>query len=626
MTAAKIQSTHCERTAYVYVRQSTPLQVIENRESTERQYHLRDRAIELGWPPNRVEIIDEDQGRSGSSAEHRAGFQRLVSEVGLGKVGIVLMLEASRLARNNSDWHRLIEICGLSATLIADESAVYNPREPNDRLLLGVKGTLSEAELFTLRTRLYEGRWNKARKGLLQYPLPVGYVRAPDGTWDLDPDQQVRERLAYLFEAFRRLGVARQVVRELKHHGLDLPTRIVSKGTYGTLIWKRLTLSAVVRILENPAYAGAYAYGRWEYRADARSPKTGKVQARRRSRDQWPVLIQEHHPAYVSWEEYMQTQQQLRQNWQRDSSRGVARQGTALLQGIVWCGHCGRKMGVQHQATKEKRSATYICQLGHQQDGEDTICQSMTARPVDAAVVQAFLEAVSPVGVEVAVRVLSHVEQQLQDLRRQWELQLEQARYEARLAQRKYDAVDPDNRLVAAELERRWNAQLTRVAELEQAYAKAEQEASFTLSPEERAAMQTLAQDLSALWQAETTTHADRKQLLRLTIESVQLNGVSRPGWIEIQIRWRSGVVTRLDVKRAQPGEGSLKTPSQAVARIHELAAGLSYTQIAEALNAEGLRTAFGRPFNSQHVGYICRRDGCGHKGTRSLGDTDQST
>ncbi|GHO63549.1 hypothetical protein KSC_024410 [Ktedonobacter sp. SOSP1-52] len=250
----------------------------------------------------------------------------------------------------------------------------------------------------------------------------------------------------------------------------------------------------------------------------------------------------------------------------------------------------------------------------------------MTARPVDAAVMQAFLEAVSPMGVEVAVQVLTHVEQQLEDLRRQWDLQLEQTRYEARLAQRKYDAVDPDNRLVAAELERRWNAQLTRVAELEQAYAKAEQEASFTLTPEERAAMQTLAQDLSAIWQAETTTQAERKQLLRLAIESVQLDGVSRPGRIEVQIRWRSGVVTRLEVKRAQPREGSLKTPEQAVTRIHELAADLSYAQIAEELNAIGWRTAFGRPFNSQHVGYICRRDGYGRRGPHMLKSADQAT
>src|SRR6266567_2887874 len=277
MSMAHITTAHHERLAYVYVRQSTLWQVNEHQESTERQYRLQERALQLGWPPTAIAVIDEDQGRSGSSATARTGFRRLVSEVSLGQVGMVLMLEASRMAR----------------------------------------------------------------KGLLQYPLPVGYVRAPDGTWDLDPDQQVRERLAYLFEAFRRLGVARQVVRELKHHGLDLPTRVVSKGAYGILVWKRPTLSAVVRILENPAYAGAYTYGRWEYRGDARSPKTGKARARLRPRAQWPVLLLEHHPAYVSWEEYMQTQERLRQNWQRDGSRGVARQGAALLQGIVWCGHCG---------------------------------------------------------------------------------------------------------------------------------------------------------------------------------------------------------------------------------------------------------------------------------------------
>jgi hypothetical protein len=355
-----------------------------------------------------------------------------------------------------------------------------------------------------------------------------------------------------------------------------------------------------------------------EYQGEQRSPKTGKARARMRPRDQWPVLLLEHHPAYVSWEEFMQTRDQLRQNWQRDGSRGVAREGTALLQGIVWCGHCGRKMGVQHQATKEKRSPAYLCQLGHQQEGEDTICQSMTAHSVDAAVTQAFLEAVSPLGVEVAVRVLDQAEQQLTAQRRQADLQLEQARYEVRLAQRKYDAVDPDNRLVAGELERRWNAQLTRVAELEQAYAKAEQEARWRLTPEERTATQTLAQDLAAIWHAETTTPAERKQLLRLAIESVQLDGVCRPGWISIQIRWRSGVVTQLEVKRRKRGEWSLKTPAQAVAWIHELAATSTYADIAKDLNAAGWRTAFGRPFTSQHVGYICRRDGCGRKGSRT--------
>src|SRR3989454_6299026 len=256
MSVVTIQPTHCDRLAYVYVRQSTPWQVLENRESTERPYQLQARAIALGRSPTRVEIIDEDQGRSGSTAAHRTGFQRLVSEVGLGRVGIVLMLEASRLARNNSDWYRLIEICGVSATLIADEGAVYNPRDPNDRLLLGVKGTISEAELFTLRTRLYEGRWNKARKGRLVFPLPTGYVRGSDGQWEVDPDAQVRERLTYLFESFRRQGVARSVLRDLRQQGLELPWREVAQDGYGSLNWKTPTLSALVRILHNPGYAG----------------------------------------------------------------------------------------------------------------------------------------------------------------------------------------------------------------------------------------------------------------------------------------------------------------------------------------------------------------------------------
>src|SRR6266446_3442376 len=264
MNTGKIQSVHYERMAYVYVRQSTPWQVKENRESTERQYHLRERAVQLGWSPSHVEVIDEDQGRTGTLATHRSGFQRLVTEVGLGKVGIVMMLEASRLARNNSDWYRLIEICGLTRTLIGDEYAIYSPREPNDRLLLGVKGTLSEAELFTLHTRLYEGRWNKARKGLLCYPLPVGYVRGTDGGWELDPDAQVRERLTYLFDSFRRQGVARSVLRDLRQQGLDLPVRVVAEEGYGSLNWKTPTLSAVVRILHNPGYAGAYVFGRWD--------------------------------------------------------------------------------------------------------------------------------------------------------------------------------------------------------------------------------------------------------------------------------------------------------------------------------------------------------------------------
>ena len=338
MNTGKIQSLHYERMAYVYVRQSTPWQVKENRESTERQYHLHERALQLGWPASHVEVIDEDQGRTGTFATHRSGFQRLVTEVGLGKVGIVLMLEASRLARNNSDWYRLIEICGLTRTLIGDEQAIYNPREPNDRLLLGVKGTLSEAELFTLRTRLYEGRWNKARKGQLQFPLPTGFARGADGKWELDPDAQVRERLAYVFDSFRRHGVARRVVRDLKQQGLDLPTRVAMREGYGSLIWKPPRLSAVVRILRNPAYAGVYVFGRRGYSGERRSAKTGKVIPHQVPVAQWPVKIDAHHPAYLSWEEYVKNCERLHQNWNGEETRGAAarRQGPVAGDRVLW--------------------------------------------------------------------------------------------------------------------------------------------------------------------------------------------------------------------------------------------------------------------------------------------------
>jgi DNA invertase Pin-like site-specific DNA recombinase len=611
MINAKIHTTHLERKACVYVRQSTYMQVVQHQESTELQYNLKTRALDLGWPSTAIEIIDEDQGRSGSTAEHRSGFQRLMTEVSMGKVGVVLMLDASRLARNNSDWYRLIEICGLSRTLIADAGAIYDPREPNDRLLLGVKGTLSEAELFTLRTRLYEGRWNKAKKGLLNMTLPVGYVLGSDGSWELDPDTQVCERLHYIFETFRRLGVARRVVYELKQQRLEVPTRLTCKEGYGTLVWKAPTLSTIIRILSNPLYTGAYVYGRWSYTGNLRSKKSGKVLGHPLPIEEWPVCIHDHHPAVISWEEYVKNRKQLRQNWNQDMSAGATREGAALLQGIVYCGVCGRKMSIQNRASAEKRSPSYICQRGYE-DGDQHICQSMTSRHVDAGVVAAFLEALSPIQLEVARRVLNQVEENIAAQRRQWELQLEQARYEARAAQRKYDTVDAENRLVAAELERRWNEKLERVVRLEQSYEKAEQELKWNMTEEERTAIRKLSEDIPAIWAAETTTNRERKQLLRFAIETVQLDGVTRPGQIEVQIHWRSGTVTTLTVERSAPGEGSLKTPEPAVALIKEMAPKYSYDEIAKELNARGLRTAFGRQFNTYHVGYVCRRDGLG--------------
>jgi Recombinase zinc beta ribbon domain len=324
---------------------------------------------------------------------------------------------------------------------------------------------------------------------------------------------------------------------------------------------------------------------------------------------QWPVNITAHHPSYLSWEEFVKNQERLRQNWSHEGNQGVPREGSALLQGMVYCGVCGRKMSVQNRAAKDQRSPSYICGRGYQ-DGDEKICQSMTSRPVDAALVEAFLTAASPMSVQVAMRVLDQVQQDLIVQRRQRELQLEQARYEVRLAQRQYDTVDPSNRLVAAELERRWNEKLERVSQLERTYAQAEREAEWNLTAEERAAITELSRDLPAIWSAETTTNQERKQLLRMAIDSVQLDGIRQAGQIEIQIHWRSGAITSLSVRRSAPGEGSLKTPAEAVSRIHEMAAHRTYEEIAASLNRASLRSAFGRLFTSQHVGYICRRDG----------------
>src|SRR5919109_5155545 len=394
-----------------------------------------------------------------------------------------------------------------------------------------------------------------------------------------------------------------------------------------SLIWKAPTLSAVVRILHNPAYAGAYVYGRSEYLSQQRFPKTGRASAHVRNVAQWPVRISEHHPAYIGWEEFMKNQEQLRQNWGHDDSRGVPREGRALLQGIVYCGVCGRKMSVQNRSVKESRSPSYVCGRGYQ-DGDEQSCQCMTSRPIDRAVVEAFLTAVSPVNVRVATQVMDQIEQELISRHRQRELQLEQARYDARLAQRQYDAVDPSNRLVASELERRWNEKLERVTELERAFAQAEREAEWKLTPEERAAITELSRDLPAIWNAETTSNQERKQLLRMAIESVQVDGSSKAGQVEVQIRWRSGTITSLDVKRTAPGECSLKTPEEAVSRIHRMAPRRTYAEIATALNRAGLRSAFGRRFTSQHVGYICRRDGLEGRKPRScskLHDTPEA-
>jgi DNA invertase Pin-like site-specific DNA recombinase len=607
MPNGKIRADHLERRACVYIRQSTVFQVTHHRESTERQYNLRERALALGWTTGSIDVIDEDQGQSGTSAEHRHGFQRLAAEVAARQVGIVFMLEASRLSRRGSDWHRLIEVCSVTQTLIADEMAVYDPREPNDRLLLGVKGTLSEAELFTLRTRLYEGRWNKARKGQLARSVPTGYQLDPQGRWVKDPNLQVQERLAYVFALFRQLGVARQVLLRLKEQKLKLPVRTWSGPGRGQLEWKVPSFGALMRLLRNPAYAGAYVYGEWAYDGTRRNPKTGKARPQYRAPDDWPVCIREHHEGYISWDQYVANRQRLRQNGFRAMTQGAAREGAALLQGLVWCGLCGAKMQVNSYSVREKRRPSYICQRAYS-EGAASICQSMTSKPVDDRVVQLFLEAMAPAQIEVAMQVVDRLQQEQQGLERQWEQQLTQARYEAQLAQRQYDAVDPHNRLVAGELERRWNEKLETVQELEHAFSQAQKQARFSLSAEEEREIRRLAQDLPAVWHAPTTTDRDRKELLRYLIAEVQLDGVTLPGKIEIRVTWRTGAVTSQQIDRLKVGSWAPRTAERVIERIRALAADHTVAEIVEVLNQEGLGSAHGRGFHDHHVLYLARR------------------
>lgn len=606
---SKVNDSHRQRRACVYIRQSSPFQVIHNRESTERQYNLRQRAIDLGWDPRLIDIIDDDQGQSGTSTEHREGFQRLAAEIVGKQVGIVLTLEASRLSRSCSDWHRLIEICSVTKTLIADEAGVYEPREPNDRLLLGVKGTLSEAELFTLRTRLYEGRWNKARKGLLNRSIATGYLKDVKGQWVKDPDLQVQERLNYVFELFRNLGVARQMLLVLKREQLKIPARVWGGPQTGQLTWKTPTFGAVMRFLKNPSYAGAYVYGACEYDGSRRYAKTGKSRPKIRPREEWPVCIQNHHEAYLSWDEYMNNQRRLHQNWFRSKTRGAPREGAALLQGIVWCGGCGAKMGVNSHSAKEKRRPSYLCYHDYT-DGAAKICQSMTSKPVDDLVVALFLEAMTPTQVEIAKKVIDKVKNEKQTLKKQWEQQLKQARYDVQHAQRQYDAVDPDNRLVASTLERRWNEALETLHKLEVAYSEANKEDHFSINPEEEKGMQVLVKDLPKIWNAATTTDRERKQLLRYAIAEVQLDGITMPGKIEIRITWRTGgVITRV-IDRLKIGAWAPRTAEVVVERIRELSNKHTAKEIAEILNQEGHLSAHARVLRDYHILYIARSHG----------------
>ncbi|MDE3076276.1 MAG: recombinase family protein, partial [Chloroflexota bacterium] len=454
----KVTASHLARTAYLYVRQSTLRQVFENTESTVRQYALRERAMALGWPAESIVVIDCDLGQSGASAADRAGFQQLVAEVGLGNVGIVLGLEVSRLARSSSDWHRLLELCALTDTLILDEDGIYNPNQFNDRLLLGLKGTMSEAELHVLKARLRGGVLSKAGRGELKSPLPIGFAYAPDERVVLDPDQQVQQTVRLLFQTFRRTGTICATVRTFHEQGWRFPRRIRNGPHKGELTWGEIGHNQVRRTLHNPRYAGAFVFGRHHYRRTV----DGRQLVENLPREQWYALFPDAHPGYISWAEYEDHLRRLRENAQAQGSerrKSPPREGPALLQGLAICGRCGTRMTVRYHTRRGRLLADYICQKERVEHSRP-VCQRISGAELEQAIGRLLVETVTPLTLDVALTVQQEIEARADEADRLRRLQVERARYEADLAQRRYLRVDPDNRLVAAELEADWNDKL----------------------------------------------------------------------------------------------------------------------------------------------------------------------
>jgi hypothetical protein len=568
----KIQPAHLRRQAVVYVRQSSAHQIRGNPESAARQYALVERARSPGWPAKSVQTIDEDQGRSGAGATHREGFKRLLAEIGAGQVGVVLALEASRLARSSADWHRLVEICGL-------------------------------------RCRLHEGRWNKARRGALARSLPVGYLATEAGEVIKDPDRQVQARLHYVFRLFARLKVARRVLVRLVREGLEIPAKTWGGPRHGEVYWKAPDLSDLVRLLHNPTYAGAYVYGAKEYDSFDRYPSNGKAKVHPRPLEQWPVCLRDVYPAYIPWEQFVRNQEILRSNRNQQESPGAPRKGRALLQGLVHCGRCGSRMSVFYYSTKEKRAPGYGCVQEYNRHG-GAACQFMSSAGIDEAVAQLFLSAVSPAKIDIALQALEELEADRAEARQQWTLQLQRADYAVALAQRRYEAADPANRLVAAELEDRWEAALHQREQLRRQRDELERRQEQPLGEAERKRIKDLSEDLEGVWRAATTSMEERKALLRFLVKRVHLDGVSEAGKIRIEVEWHTGARSATVIDRALVGVWAPKTPAAAVARIHELLPEEDYGAIAAKLNAAGFRTAKGLAYDEKVVGYIARTRG----------------
>ena len=587
----KVQCWHRDRLAVVYVRQSTAAQVADHAESTRLQYGLAERAVTLGWAPSRVLVIDEDLGHSASGADARPGFARLVAEVGLDHVGIVLGIEMSRLARSGREWHQLLELCALSGALLGDLDGVYDPAEHNDRLLLGLKGTISEAELHLIRQRMWSGRVAKARRGELAVPLPAGLVRRPSGEVVLDPDEQVRSVVRLVFDLFDRLGTTGAVLGFLADNRIQLGVRLREGPECGELAWRRPSRAGVGNMLRNPAYAGIYAYGRSTLDPRRRQPGrpcTGRVRV---GRGGWLVYLPGVLPAYISIEQYERNMQRLDANRSRAGSLGAVRDGPALLAGLVACGRCGRKMTVRYQRGRGgKLHPVYVCSRDKSDYGAGQ-CQQLAGPCVDAHVTGLLLAAMAPAALEVSLAAAGQAEAQRDQVDRIWRQRLERADFAAGRARRQYQLAEPENRLVIRQLEKDWEAALAERQQLGEDYDRFTAARPRTLTAAEREQIRALAADLPAVWDAPTTTDADRKQLIRHLIEQVRVAVLGTSEKVDVEVTWAGGHRTAAQITRPVACLTQLSYYPQLAARARELAgSGCTIAQITEHLNAEGFR------------------------------------
>jgi DNA invertase Pin-like site-specific DNA recombinase len=582
--------------------QSTLRQVLENTESTKRQYALRERAVALGWPVERIVVIDHDLGQSGASAADREGFQRLVSEVGLGRAGIVLGLEVSRLARNCADWHRLLEICALSYTLILDEDGLYDPTQFNDRLLLGLKGAMSEAELHVLGARLQGGIRNKARRGDLKLPLPVGLVYDPQDRVALDPDLQVQQALHTFFQAYERTGSAIATVKFFRRESLLFPRRLRRGLDKGRLVWGRLVHSRALQVLHNPRYAGAFVFGR----SRQRKKGDGHVDFRRLPLEEWDTLLVDAHSGYITWQQFQEHQQRLRDAAQKqgaDRRHSPPGEGPALLQGLVMCGRCGQRMTVRYHRRRDGLAPEYVCQRDGIERAEGR-CQTIPGSSIDERIGNLLLLMMTPVTLEVALAVQQELQGRIDEVDRLRRQQVPRARYEADLARHRYMQVDPNNRLVADSLEADWNDKLRALNDVQQQCQQQSQGDRAVVDETVRSEILSLATDFPRLWRDPRTSDRDRKRMVRLLVEDVTLVKADE---IAMQVRFKGGTTHALTVPLPRNASESWQTHPDIVARIDGLLAEYTETEIATQLNEQGLRSGKGRKFTHRLVGNVRR-------------------